>query len=92
MARHDDATVRGELVLAAVLCGQGTDHTGAGITTVLGHAIGARHELENGIGQRDRAAARAALQRGRGGAGLAKVAAALGLPPNDAESARCRRS
>ena len=28
-----------------MLCGQGTDHTGAGITTVLGHAIGARHAL-----------------------------------------------
>lgn len=47
-ACEDDAAVRGQLVLAAILCGQGTDHTAAGITTVLGHAIGARHEIENG--------------------------------------------
>jgi hypothetical protein len=31
---------RGELVLAAILCGQGLDFTGAGITTALGHIIG----------------------------------------------------
>jgi alcohol dehydrogenase class IV len=47
-AREDDAAVRGQLVLSAILCGQGTDHTAAGITTVLGHAIGARHDIENG--------------------------------------------
>lgn len=47
-ALADDAAVRGQLVLAAILCGQGTDHTAAGITTVLGHAIGARHDIENG--------------------------------------------
>ncbi|MBB3221615.1 iron-containing alcohol dehydrogenase family protein [Pseudoduganella umbonata] len=47
-ARVDDAVTRGQLVLAAILCGQGTDHTAAGITTVLGHAIGARHNIENG--------------------------------------------
>ena len=42
----DDARV--ELVLAAILCGQGTDHSGMGVATVLSHAIGARHDLENG--------------------------------------------
>jgi alcohol dehydrogenase class IV len=45
----DDTEVRGELVLAAVLCGQGTDHTNGGIATVLGHAVGARSGIENGI-------------------------------------------
>jgi alcohol dehydrogenase class IV len=44
----NDLEARGELVMAAILCGQGTDHTGAGVTTVLSHAIGARHGLENG--------------------------------------------
>lgn len=46
---HDDPRVRGDLVLAAVLCGQGTDFTGAGVVTVLSHATGARHGLENGV-------------------------------------------
>jgi alcohol dehydrogenase class IV len=44
-----DAGARADLVVAAVMCGQGTDHTAAGITTVLGHAIGARHGVENGV-------------------------------------------
>jgi alcohol dehydrogenase class IV len=48
-ARYGDSRVRSELLLAAIMCGQGTDYTGAGITTVLGHAIGARYELENGV-------------------------------------------
>ena len=79
VARHDDAAVRGELVLAAVLCGQGTDHTGAGITTVLGHAIGARHDLENGTvnaivlphALRFNARGGSRTGQGRGGAGPA---------------------
>ena len=45
----DDATARGELALAAILCGQGTEFGGGGLASALGHAIGARHEVENGI-------------------------------------------
>jgi alcohol dehydrogenase class IV len=77
--RSDDPAVRGHLVLAAILCGQGTDHTAAGITTVLGHAIGARHEIENGtinaivLPHVLRFNAEAAV------AGMADVAAALDL-------------
>lgn len=44
-----DAAARADLVVAAIMCRQGTDHTAAGITTVLGHAIGARHGVENGV-------------------------------------------
>jgi alcohol dehydrogenase class IV len=49
LVTQDDPTTRGHLMLAAMLCGQGTDYTGAGVTTVLGHAIGARFDAENGI-------------------------------------------
>ena len=45
----DDPVVRGDLMMAAVLCGQGTDYTGAGAGNVIGHAIGARHNVENGV-------------------------------------------
>jgi len=82
----DEPHVRGELVLAAILSGQGTDHTAAGITTVLGHAIGARYELDNGavnaivLPHVLRYNAEAAIP------GLAKVAAALGLPHGEAAS------
>jgi alcohol dehydrogenase len=45
---EDHAELRGRLAVAAVLAGRGTDHTGAGLATVLGHAIGARCGIENG--------------------------------------------
>ena len=45
----DGADLRADLAMAAILCGRGTDHAGAGAGTVLGHAIGANHEVENGI-------------------------------------------
>lgn len=83
VARHDDATVRGELVLAAVLCGQGTDHTGAGITTVLGHAIGARHEIDNGTANAIVLPHALRFNASTAPAGLARIAAALGLPHDE---------
>lgn len=48
LATEDNAQLREDLTMAALLCGRGTDHTGAGVTTVLGHAIGANHHVENG--------------------------------------------
>ncbi|PNG52279.1 MULTISPECIES: iron-containing alcohol dehydrogenase family protein [unclassified Variovorax] len=44
-----DASRRARLVLAAVLCGQGTDQAGGGLASVLGHAIGHRSQVPNGI-------------------------------------------
>ncbi|OYD73707.1 UNVERIFIED_ORG: alcohol dehydrogenase class IV [Burkholderia sp. CF145] len=79
MKTEDSPSVRAQLVLAAVMCGQGTDYTGAGITTVLGHAIGARHHLDNGVAN---AIVLPAVLRFNGTSaekGLRKVAAALGM-------------
>ena len=45
----EDLDARGDLMLAAVLCGQGTDYAAAGITTVVGHAIGASYHMDNGV-------------------------------------------
>ncbi len=84
LANHDDAAVRAELSLAAVMCGQGTDHTGAGITTVLGHATGARHEIDNGIINAIVLPHVLKFNADAGAAGLAKVASALGVPAGDA--------
>ncbi len=77
--RHDDPAVRGELVMAAVMCGQGTDHTAAGVTTVLGHAIGARFEKENGLVNAIVLPHVLRFNGGSNAAGLAKIAAAFGL-------------
>lgn len=49
LAANQDAPARAALMHAAILSGLGTDHTGAGIATVLGHAIGAGHAVDNGI-------------------------------------------
>jgi alcohol dehydrogenase class IV len=78
-AVHDEPIVRGELVLAAVLCGQGTDHTGAGIATVLGHAIGARHEVDNGVVKAIVLPSVLRFNADAAKPGLDKVATSLGL-------------
>ncbi|MBU6499300.1 MAG: iron-containing alcohol dehydrogenase [Rhodospirillales bacterium] len=86
VALRDSAALRGELALAAILCGQGTDHTGAGITTVLGHAIGARHGLENGVANAMILPHAIRFNAAHAAEGLAKIAAALGLPSAEARS------
>jgi alcohol dehydrogenase class IV len=50
-AQPDDADARMGLMLAALLCGQGTDHAGGGLASVLGHAIGPRAGIANGVAQ-----------------------------------------
>jgi len=45
----DDGDVRAELMLGALLTGQGTDYAPTGLTSALSHAIGARFHLENGV-------------------------------------------
>ena len=42
------ANTRGDLMLAAQLIGEGTDYTGAGAASAVGHSIGARFGAGNG--------------------------------------------
>ncbi|CAN7349520.1 iron-containing alcohol dehydrogenase family protein [Variovorax sp. LjRoot178] len=42
-------TARENLVVAAILCGRGTEQAGAGLASVLAHAIGHRAHVANGI-------------------------------------------
>ena len=85
-ARHDDPGLRGDLVVGAVMCGQGTDHTAAGITTVLGHAIGARYEKENGVVNAIVLPHVLRFNAEAAAAGMAKVATALGVPASGGEA------
>lgn len=48
-AGADDAQARMQLAHAAVLCGQGSDLTGGGLVTALGHSLGAKAHVDNGI-------------------------------------------
>ena len=47
--RSDDPGMRADLMMASLLCGHGTDYTGAGIAIPLGHAISARFHVDNGL-------------------------------------------
>lgn len=82
-ALGEDPAVRAQLMHAAVLCGQGSDFAGAGITTVLGHAVGARHHLDNGIVNAIVLPHAIGFNADAAVAGLHKVAAALELPRQD---------
>jgi alcohol dehydrogenase len=78
----EEEAARTGMMLASVLCGQGTDFAGAGLATALGHAIGAAQGVENGVAK---AIVLPAVLRFNGGAaraGLANVATALGASGN----------
>ncbi len=45
----DNPETRGQLMLGALLAGQGTDHAPTGLTSALAHCVGARFHLDNGI-------------------------------------------
>jgi alcohol dehydrogenase class IV len=45
----DDAGVRMELMLAALLAGQGTDYAPPGLNSAVAHVIGGRFHLDNGL-------------------------------------------
>ena len=79
LADGDSADARSQLMMASILCGHGTDYTGAGIAIPLGHAVSARFHVDNGLAnaivmpQVLRFNAQAAQ------AGLQKMAQALGM-------------
>ena len=78
-ALDQNIDARAGLIFAAVLSGQGTDHTGAGIATVLGHAIGARHEVDNGAAKAIVLPHVLAFNADAAEQGFGKIAASLGL-------------
>lgn len=45
----DEPASRNALMFASLLCGHGTDYTGAGIAIPLGHAVSARFHVDNGL-------------------------------------------
>jgi alcohol dehydrogenase len=79
MDSADGADLRSDLAMAAILCGRGTDHAGAGAGTVLGHAIGANHEVENGIAKAILMPHVLRFNAGHAEAGMRLLATALGV-------------
>ncbi len=74
----DDADLRADLTMAAILGGRGTDYTGAGAATVLGHAIGANHHVDNGLAKTVVMQHVLRYNAEHAKAGMAKLATALG--------------
>ena len=79
----DGDRLRGELAMAGILGGRGTDHTGAGAATVLGHAIGANHDVENGVAKAVVLPHVLRFNARDAAPGLSKLSVALGLPASD---------
>jgi alcohol dehydrogenase class IV len=73
-----DEEARMAVMLGAVLAGQGTDFTGAGLATALGHAIGALAGIENGLAKAIVLPAVLCFNGDAAAGGLSKIAAALG--------------
>lgn len=86
LSDQDGPGLRTSLTMAAVLCGRGTDHTGAGIATVLGHAIGATHDVGNGFAKAAVLSHALEFNLEFAGAGLEKVATALGVEAGGGEA------
>lgn len=84
LAEEDTPELREELTMAALMCGRGTDHTGAGVTTVLGHAIGANHHVENGTVKAALLPHVIKFNAGHNDKGYANLALALGVDSTDA--------
>ncbi|HEY1229407.1 MAG TPA: iron-containing alcohol dehydrogenase family protein [Ramlibacter sp.] len=82
----DSVAVRSELMMASLLCGHGTDFTGAGIAIPLGHAISARFQVDNGLANAIVLPSVLRFNAAHAAAGLQKLGTALdvplhGLPP-----------
>ena len=85
--RSDDVAMRTDLMFASLICGHGTDYTGAGIAIPLGHAISARFHIDNGITNAIVLPHVVRFNAEAAEAGLEKLASALGRPASGAAAA-----
>lgn len=75
----DDAAIRADLMFASLMCGHGTDYTGAGIAIPLGHAVSARFHIDNGLANAIVLPHVVRFNEEAAGAGLQKLVDAFGL-------------
>jgi alcohol dehydrogenase class IV len=73
----DEAEPRLRLMLAALLCGQGSDYVGGGLAQALSHAAGPRSSVSNGVVEALLLPATMRFNAPVAGAGLALIAEAL---------------
>jgi alcohol dehydrogenase class IV len=68
-------------MMASLLAGRGSDHTGAGLAIPIGHALSARFHLENRLAGSPMLPHVIRFNGDHAPAGLDKLARALDLPP-----------
>ena len=81
----DDPEPRMRLMLAALLCGQGSDYVGGGLAQALSHAAGPRSSTSNGIVEALLLPYTMRYNAPVAGARLARIADALGAAPAGGE-------
>lgn len=86
-AKRDDPALRNDLMFASLLCGHGTDYTGAGIAIPLGHALSARYHVDNGVTNAIVLPHVIRFNADAAAAGLEKLAVALGAPLTNTNAA-----
>lgn len=79
----DDVDARSDLMMASILSGQGSDYTWAGIAIPLGHAIGAKYQIDMGLADSIVLPHVLRFNSEVSIAGIHKLADALGLAPSD---------
>lgn len=77
--RGDGLDMRSDLMLASILSGMGSDYTSAGMAIPLGHAIGARFNIDNGLGNAIVLPHVIRFNASAADAGLHKLATSFGL-------------
>ena len=83
----DNPETRGQLMLGALLAGQGTDHAPTGMTSALAHCVGARFHSDNGVTNGVLLPHAMRFNAPATGGRLALVAEALGAPVSDSPDA-----
>ncbi len=86
-SQSDDPSIRSDLMMASLICGHGTDYTGAGIAIPLGHAISARFHIDNGVTNAIVMPHVVRFNTDAAKRGLVKLAIALGQSANEEAAA-----
>jgi alcohol dehydrogenase class IV len=85
-ATTDDLDLRADLVVASILCGHGSDYTGAGMAIPIGHAIATRFDIDMGISDSIMLPHVVRFNADASRAGLEKIATALDVKRSDGDT------
>jgi alcohol dehydrogenase class IV len=85
-ANADDLDARADLMAASILCGHGSDYTGAGMAIPVGHAISTRFHIDMGVSDSIMLPHVVRFNAEASRDGIAKIASALDIRAEDGSS------